>query len=756
MSFGCEIYFDQNSINDQYEVPVYLGKPSQNMTAIELYRTPPNDGNPNHLIFFYRNAGGTVEVDLGNAAALYGKWIHFAWTQSASLDAHVYIGFEGGTPGSWPYLTTTALGTITHTVLGNTTDTVQVGEEKTGSDTVSLTTSIARFWCTEAELTEAQISGVGGIWTQRAATSAVSSQDYLFLTCDTPASPGNDTGSPGTDWTVTGTWAAGRSVPPTSWSNRLVYYKFDEASSGTTPTTVTDSEASPLNLSITYGGGNWTSDSYGKALAIPDTASNGAKATVAASSKITSVVDGTATSLSVVVAATTATPSGGGVCFYGAYGLSQSVSDCLLWQCGDKVGGGQPDEWGMAATIGGTGGDYVIVPLPSPGYQVWIPVIETTHATAAMRARVYHQGFLKADATSGTAGSITQNATVVNAERIECGGINFDATTYYLRAINTGHLSIYGKAIQARDALRMTLRLFAANGNDADPEAAGASLISSTGPDGTSGGLGATTDASTSSTDHTAAPTVTIGASGLNRGVFLAITGAGVSAGVSGTPTLNSVNGTKVTNTLNSTNDVEWWWWKDSVLPSSAGTYNLSATVDGTNGTLACSVYYLEGVSQSAPTNFGSATGTSTSITASMTSNPSAGSILLGALLDATTGDAPTAGANQLPLAKVNGTSTGNTHLHVGSAKYITTSGADSMSWTNLTNSSAKIALAIEVKLAGTGSLLNVDAGTDALALTDSGIRTATFGRSGADTVTITDLYGNPGILYHAFQVITF
>ncbi len=237
MSFGCEIYFDTNSINGQYEVPVYLGRPSGNMTAIEIYRTPPDDGNPNHLIFFYRNAAGSaVEIDLGDSSTLYGKWIHFAWTQSSSLDAHVYIGLEGGTPGSWTYLATPALGTITHTVLGNTTDTVEVGEEKSASDTTALTTSIARFWCTEAELSESQISGVGGVWTQKPPTSAITSNDHLYLPCDNPGSPGNDTGNPGTNWTATGTFSAGHAVDPTSWVHGSVNFTTDQLSTTTFPT----------------------------------------------------------------------------------------------------------------------------------------------------------------------------------------------------------------------------------------------------------------------------------------------------------------------------------------------------------------------------------------------------------------------------------------------------------------------------------------------------------------------------------------
>lgn len=222
-SVGGEFYFDHDSINGQYEVPVFAGKPTNDYTMFEIYRTPPDDPTPNHLILYYRDNTPTAhEVDLGDAAALYGKWIHYAWTFSTPTSnvgtAHFYAAIEGFTPGSPTYLITPNLGSVINSLFGNQIDTLICGEEKSDSTTTALTVSTARMWATETELTESQISGVGGVWTQRAATSALTSGDYLFLTCDDPTTPGNDTGSPGTDWTQTGTFSRGRSVQPITWN----------------------------------------------------------------------------------------------------------------------------------------------------------------------------------------------------------------------------------------------------------------------------------------------------------------------------------------------------------------------------------------------------------------------------------------------------------------------------------------------------------------------------------------------------------
>lgn len=219
LSIVFEVWFNANSANNQYEVPVQLLDTGTSTTYFELYRAPPNASGgagdvPNHLYLVYRNPG-TVVVDLGPSTSLYGHWIHCAWTQSGAIPnvGRFYAALEGYTPGSPTYL-------ITPTSVGNVTsagNTIQAGEENSDATTTCLTTSIARVIVAEVTLTEAQISGVGGCWSQYLPTAPITAVDYLFLTCDTPGTPGKDDGNPGTDWTTTGTFAAGHTPGPSEW-----------------------------------------------------------------------------------------------------------------------------------------------------------------------------------------------------------------------------------------------------------------------------------------------------------------------------------------------------------------------------------------------------------------------------------------------------------------------------------------------------------------------------------------------------------
>lgn len=227
LSVWGAIYYNTNSANGQYEVPVQVWQNANGASYFEIFRAPPDASGgtndvPNHTYLFYRNAGGQVLVDLGDAT-LYGSWIFFCWTQSATGSAKFYAAKKGFTVGSPTYLITpTQSGTVLQ--LG---DRIHVGQEKSDSTTVCLTTSIAVIGACELELTEAQISGSGGVWTQRAVTAAASAGDYCYLVCDNSSTPGNDTGSPGTDWTVTGTWADGESSDP--WASAATSLALDSA-----------------------------------------------------------------------------------------------------------------------------------------------------------------------------------------------------------------------------------------------------------------------------------------------------------------------------------------------------------------------------------------------------------------------------------------------------------------------------------------------------------------------------------------------
>lgn len=457
----------------------------------------------------------------------------------------------------------------------------------------------------------------------------------------------------------------------------LLEYLLNEAASGTTPTTIANSGSAPSSaLTLTYGAGNaWTSNNGGRALQVSSTGVS------AVNTSVDSAVN---------------------------TGLSSSKTASLIWQhsIGTLQTSGNQGIFGVfkvSPEVDTIGADFGVV--ASAGYRFFTQtvadgfqepaaveltatlgdhVIAFVLDTAATNRRtIYRDGFAVVANNTG----ITSNTTLdtgggpLEVYLINDGGGGSGASTF-------GYAALHSVALTASEVLRQTLRLFASN--DASPTVTtGANLQAAS----TNGG---TDDASTSTSDHTVAPTQTVGVSGQNRALFGVVTGVGVSAGVSGTPTFNGTNGTKITSILSSTNCVEVWMWNDAALPA-AGTYSASATVDGASGTAAMTLFYFEGVSQSAPTNFGTQTGTGTSLTVNMTSSPAAGSILLAGLLDITTTDTPTHGANQLPTSSVNGTSTGNTHKHATSAKYVPSAGANSMSWTTLTNTSAKVGLAIEV-----------------------------------------------------------
>ena len=199
------IYFNANTINGDYHVPFQLWNSGTTATYFELYRTPPDDANPNDLYLFYRTAGGGQDVNIADSSVAYGHWIHIAWTQSAALAGNFYAAFEGfaATP---TYLITPSRGTIV-----NASTRIEAWTEKDQA-TITVATSIrqAHLIAAEAELTEAQVLSQ---WRQRAPTSTVTAVDNLYLACNDAANVEDDQGSPGTNWTKTGTFAAALGQP---------------------------------------------------------------------------------------------------------------------------------------------------------------------------------------------------------------------------------------------------------------------------------------------------------------------------------------------------------------------------------------------------------------------------------------------------------------------------------------------------------------------------------------------------------------
>lgn len=476
---------------------------------------------------------------------------------------------------------------------------------------------------------------------------------------------------------------------------RLSLWKFNEASSGTAPTSIVDSDASPKNLSLTYNGAAaWTTiTGYGRALSWPS-ANTSTFATAATSAdKFTAFFDGTAKTCSLVTAvqlnAAAANNNYGSV----GVGWQNTTADGVLLQCGDKTGTATVD-LGISATLSGTGGDWAIIVggaanFPANGYHVFHSVIDTTNATANNRALIYVDGFVVANVSTGTAGAITQNSTLPAITDLECGGLSFDPTQFHLNNFDCGLAAIYSNAFAGSDCLRQALRLFAANGNDADPDAAGANLLAAS----TNGG---TNDVSADNTDHTITFTVTIGASN-NRKVVLPIAYFGVTTGVTAITFNGSATGVHLSaqqqSSLASLAGCDIYEILDADLPG-AGTYTIGVTVDGVTGVACGTPVYVEGVAQSYATNTGLATGTAVSITATLSSNATAGSVLVGQMLDVSFGDAPVSGVNQLGLVSQ---ATSSAIRQKADAKYVTNTGSDSFSWSGLTNATGKIAVLIEL-----------------------------------------------------------
>jgi hypothetical protein len=468
----------------------------------------------------------------------------------------------------------------------------------------------------------------------------------------------------------------------------LIEYLFNEASSGTTPTTVLNSgSAASCDLPITYSGASWTTIASGNALTttpsvdVENDAIGSGVITTLSGSKTCS-----AEFLFHVDTAGTAPPMNG------TFGISGLGNTAIGGDLGvDKTGiTGNFRLYFTTAADGAQEPSASDVPS-AVGENVIHYVIDTG---ATNRITGYRNGF----AVVATNTAITANTALTFGSAPYMSYCN--VANNWSGAGSTGYYSWHAIALAGADVLSRALQLFATT--DTSPKSTGAQLRQA----GTNGGAN---DASTAISDPTVAPTQTVAATGNNRGLFALITGLAVTTGVTAC-TFNGVAGTKLTSqtdSLVSLADAEVWWWNDSALPSTAGNYSASITVDGATGTAAATLHYMEGVSQSAPTNFGLATGTGTSITATLTSSATAGSIMVGVLFDITTGDAAVDGSNQLPISAVNGTSTGNTHRHTTSAKYIPTAGANSISWSGLTNATGKIAISVEV-LANTGGLSGI------------------------------------------------
>ncbi len=337
------------------------------------------------------------------------------------------------------------------------------------------------------------------------------------------------------------------------------------------------------------------------------------------------------------------------------------------------------------ATINGTNANYGAPPTPTNGYHVCGTIVDTPQATAANRARYFFDGFEQALTAETT---IPQNGTLPNALAIiEVGALSGTGLTVSNFGIAAG--LVYSSALTPSNMLSLALRLFATN--DADPNTAGATLVAAS----TNGG---TNDTSTGTGDHTISFTITIGAASSNRKVGIQVDYFGVTTGVTAITFNGSATGVHLSaqqqTTFASLAGCDYYEILDADLPA-AGTYTVSVTVDGAAGVVCGTPAYYEGMRQNYATNTGLATGTGTSITATLAGSASAGSIIAGQMLDVSFGDAPVSGNNQLRLINQ---ATSSVISQTADAKYVPSAGSNSMSWTGLTTATGKIAIAIELQ----------------------------------------------------------
>lgn len=469
-------------------------------------------------------------------------------------------------------------------------------------------------------------------------------------------------------------------------------------------TTIADtSSGTPVNLAITAGGtGAWASQgSAGQGYGWTAATSTGRAAATASGTKIATALNGgkqVCIECAITLASGSITPGTAGICTFGP-GLFIATDDMISLQW-PSSGEADNSHLKVAAVLNGTDNNYSEFPTLSLGYQVIQLIVDTSQATAANRIQGYVNGF-KAALTQNQAVP-PQNSTFGSAATLETGTLSLFAQSITGYSYAFGALYSSASMLTGSDCLSHALRLFGTN--DADPNAAGVALLAAS----TNGG---TNDVSSSTADHSLSFTITIG-SGANRKVGISVAYFGVTTGVTSITFNGSSTGVHLTAqqqaTFTSLAGCDYYEILDANLPA-AGTYTIAVTVDGALGVACGSPLYVEGVAQSYSTNTGLATGTGTSLTATLGSNAVAGSLLVGELLDVSFGDTPVSGSNQLRLVSQQ---TSSVIEQTVDGKYVPTAGANSMSWSGLTNTTGKIGIAVEVQLFPSNEALFFGSGT--------------------------------------------
>lgn len=237
----------------------------------------------------------------------------------------------------------------------------------------------------------------------------------------------------------------------------LLLYKMDQASSGTTPTTVTDtSTGTAVNPTINYGStGAWTSITAGKGQNFDST--SGDKTGSLSGTKVATALAGATHASIEVVADTTANPGFGEMLGF----ESNAFDEILTLSTGNASFGTKVVNLNLNNTV--------IVAVPATlGLHHFLAVVDTTQATAALRAIIYVDGTAP---TPSTTAYPAQNATIDAGftnyanDRIAIGCLTNAGTQEFIGPIYFA--ALYATTLTSTDATAHSTALL--SNNDADP-----------------------------------------------------------------------------------------------------------------------------------------------------------------------------------------------------------------------------------------------------------------------------------------------
>lgn len=239
----------------------------------------------------------------------------------------------------------------------------------------------------------------------------------------------------------------------------LLLYLMDQASSGTTPTTINDtSTGTALNLTITYGTGSWTSITSGKGMTF--SATSGAVSGSLSGTKVATATSG-ATQATWEVVADTSSYTG----FNDIAGLQNTSFDDWFSLITGSSGVNE---------VGVTGGGGTVWYDVTPGLHRFQAVYDSTQATNTNRILLYVDGAAATVDSSPFAPTYPAQNTAIDTgftnyanNRVAIGCLVSAGTQSYVGPIY--YAALYAAALTSGDATSHNTALSATNGNDANP-----------------------------------------------------------------------------------------------------------------------------------------------------------------------------------------------------------------------------------------------------------------------------------------------